>query len=115
MVQGVDLLADKVVETVGRVGENQAISDPFGGFNADWDHHLSIISFKQRNEYSRLRHLSNQIKRSLDTFIANFNTRIQGRIVRFAVESEEVEGVGGGDCDEVARAGPGDLHVMTPI
>lgn len=33
MVDGVGLVADQVVEAVGRVGVDKAIADPFGGFD----------------------------------------------------------------------------------
>lgn len=79
MVDGVGLVADQVVEAVGRVGVDKAIADPFGGFDpvflvlvsASYSMSLQIETCRRKKKDSRFANLGDDFKGLLHTFIAN--------------------------------------------
>jgi hypothetical protein len=75
VVDSVSLLSHDVVETVCRVGVDQAVPDPLCRFHAA---NIGSITLKGKNErmYLLFGKFGNQIKRLFYTFIANLDTGV---------------------------------------
>ena len=55
--------------------------------------------------------LRDDVKRFLNTLVPEISTLLQFCVVCVSVEAQDVEGVGGSDCDQGASARPVDLHM----